>query len=272
MSIATEMLDQLQRLLGPHAPRVRALHLPPQPWNGSKDAEFGALELDDGALGLSYLLLDDTLAALSARTQPLQGSDALALARLWRDGQGPERALGFAAVNALSRHLFDRAGYVPPPATDSIGGLAPQAGEHLGMVGLFPPLLKQVTAHGARLTILELRADLAEKYPDHTVTLDPAALQACDKVLCTSTVLLNDTLDDVLAQCRRARAIAMIGPGAGCLPDALFERGVTTLGGSWITDRDGFVDALRAGQPWGGFAFKFALPADRWQPLPAPRA
>ncbi|MBI5256382.1 MAG: hypothetical protein HY855_07785 [Burkholderiales bacterium] len=259
MTIAEEVLDQLQAALGGRAPAVRALHLPPTPWNGTKDAEFGALELDDGSLGLSYLLLDDTLAALSVTEQSLVGMDALALARRWRDGTGAERALGFAAVNALSRHLFDRAGFLPPAATDSIGGLGPQAGDHIGMVGLFPPLLKQVTAQGARLTVLELRPDLVGQHADHEVTLDPAALQACDKVLCTSTVLLNDTLDSVLAQCARARAIALIGPGAGCLPDALFRRGVTVMGGSWIVDRSAFITALRAGEPWGRHAMKFAL-------------
>ena len=48
-----------------------------------------------------------------------------------------------------------------------------------------------------------------------------AALAACDKVLSTSTVLLNDTLDAVLAACTRARhrAFAMIGPGSATRVD-----------------------------------------------------
>jgi len=115
------------------------------PWDGSKDGEFGALELDDGTLGLSYVLLDGTLAALVAGAQGarLIGADALEVARGWAHGQGAERTVGFAAVNALTRHLFDRAGFVAPDATDSIGGLAPQAGEHIGMVGFFPPLVSR---------------------------------------------------------------------------------------------------------------------------------
>ena len=39
--------------------------------------------------------------------------------------------LGFAAVNALTRELFDRARFVPPTATDSIGGIDPQPGEQI---------------------------------------------------------------------------------------------------------------------------------------------
>lgn len=257
-TVAADLIGLIESRLGAGpAPKVRAVHLPPVPWTGSKDGEFGAVELDSGALGLSYVLLDDTLARLAGGDgQRLVGSDALDLARRWRDGRGAERTLGFAAVNALSRHLFDRDGLVPPAAPDSIAGLDPQPGEHIGMVGFFPPLVKPVTERGARLSVLELRADLAGAHPGFEVTLDPTVLQSCTKVLMTSTVLLNDSLDAVLAQCHRARALVMIGPGAGCLPEPLFARGISALGGSWIEDRAGFAAALRSGAPWGRFARK----------------
>ena len=262
MNIADEMLCTLERAFGAaRVPRVHALHLPPAQWDGSKDGEFGALELDDGSLGLSYVLLDGTLAALVSGTQGagLIGAEALDIARGWAQGAGAERTLGFAAVNALTRHLFDRAGFVPPDATDSIGGLAPLPGEHIGMVGFFPPLVKAVTASGARLTVLELKPGLAGTHEGFRVTLDPRELEGCDKVLSTSTVLLNDTLDEVLSHCAAARAFAMIGPGASCLPDPLFRRGVTLLGGVWIEQADAFKHALVAGQAWGRHARKFAL-------------
>jgi uncharacterized protein (DUF4213/DUF364 family) len=260
--IADALLDLIARRLGPGAaPRIHAIHLPPVPWNGRKDGEFAAVELDNGAgrgaLGLSYVLLDDTLAALAGVDgRRLVGTDALALARRWRDGHGAERTLGFAAVNALSRWLMDRDGESPPDATDSIGGLQPAPGEHIGMVGFFPPLVRPIAEAGARLTVLELRADLAGAHPGFTVTLDPAALRTCSQVLMTSTVLLNDSLDAVLAHCRGARRVAMVGPGAGCLPQPLFDRGITAVGGTWIADGPGFVAALRQGQPWGRFARK----------------
>jgi len=262
MNIADEMLQTLScAFTDSTAPRVRALHLPPAAWDGSKDGEFGALELDDGSLGLSYVLLDGTLAALASGAvgTGLIGADALAVAQGWAQGRGAERTLGFAAVNALTRHLFDRAGFAPPDAADSIGGLAPRAGEHIGMVGYFPPLVKQVTACGARLTVLELKAELAGRGDGVRITLDPRELEACDKVLSTSTVLLNDTLDVVLSHCTGARAFAMIGPGASCLPDPLFRRGVTLLGGAWIEQAERFKHALAAGEPWGRHARKFAL-------------
>ena len=337
MSFATDLVTALERATaGQPIPRVRALHLPPAEAAASKSGEFCALELDDGALGISYVLLDDTLQRLidSGDDGGIVGMDALELARAFaaplagagaRGGTGDggtgdgraggggagdrgagdggvgnlrtadagagnaggggagarmadvaaahalRRTLGFAACNALSRTVMDRMGFAPPRATDSIGGIAPQAGDHVGMVGLFSPLLKQVTAAGARLTVIELNPDYAGHYDGYRVTLDAAELEACNKVLSTSTILLNQTVDAMLAHCRRAERIVLIGPSAGCLPDPLFARGVTVVGGSWVTDRAGFIDALRRGDSWSAFAYKFALAAADWPGLPAAR-
>jgi uncharacterized protein (DUF4213/DUF364 family) len=308
MSFATDLVTELEHATaGQPISRVRALHLPPPEAAASKNGEFCALELDDGALGISYVLLDDTLQRLidSGDGGGIVGMDALELAREFavqrpgterrggggRAGEGDtdagdtgvvkagaasvaaqalRRTLGFAACNALSRTVMDRMDFAPPRAADSIGGIAPQASDHVGMVGLFSPLLKQVTAAGARLTVIELNPDYAGHYDGYRVTLDAAELEACNKVLSTSTILLNQTVDDMLAHCRRAERIVLIGPSAGCLPDPLFSRGVTVVGGSWITDRAGFIDALRRGDSWSAFAYKFALAAADW-PGPPPR-
>jgi len=260
--VATDLIALLERMAdaGP-LPRLQALHLPPPAADGTRDGEFCAIELEDGSLGLSFVLLGDTLTTLRRRggQDALAGMPALELARRYADATGAQRAVGFAAVNALTRHLFDRAGYEPPAAAGSIGELDLEPGDHLGMIGLFPPLVQRVLASGAQLTVLELRADLAGARDGWHVTLDAAELAGCNKVLTTSTVLLNDTLDAMLERCRHAERVAMIGPGAGCLPDPLFARGVTLLGGSWIADASGFKAALAAGRPWGGCARKFAL-------------
>jgi hypothetical protein len=266
-TVAAELVGLVERLacLGP-LPAVRAVHVPPPAADGTRDGEFCALELEDGSLGLSFVLLGDTLARLRAPggLDALAGTPSLTLARRYVQAQGAQRTLGFAALNALTRHLFDRAGYLPAAAGGSIGDLDLRPGDHLGMVGLFPPLVKQVLATGAQLTVLELRADLAGPREGWHVTLDAGELARCDKILSTSTVLLNDTLDALLERCRHAQRVALIGPGAGCLPDPLFARGVTSLGGSWVVDATAFKAALRAGQPWGRFTRKFSLGRDAY--------
>lgn len=262
MTFADDYLAQLGRVSqGAAPPQVRALHLPPDPTPGEPRGEFCAIELEDGSLGLSYVLLDDTLARLR-EVDPglgLEGADALVVARRYADGTGAWRTIGFAAANALTRWLYDRAGWRPRESVDSIGAIDPLPGDHIGMIGLFTPLLKRVLASGARLTVIELQARLAGERDGYRVTLDADELRNCNKVVSTGTLVLNDTLDSMLARCERARSIALVGPTMGCLPDALFARGVTLLGGSWVTDGPAFVDALRTGIQRSGLGQKVAI-------------
>lgn len=264
MAFASDYLAQLRRFAdrGP-LPRVKALHLPADPAPGSERGEFCALELEDGSVGLSYVLLEDTLAALR-RVSLERGGDALSLAQQYAHGRGALRTLGLAAANAITRCLLDRAGFVPPASADSIADIDPQPGETVGMVGFFKPLVPRIVASGAQLLIVELRADLVGQHEGYRVTLDTAELAPCRKVLATGTLLLNDTLDGVLAHCRGATRLALIGPSLGCLPDALFARGVTSIGGSWITDPTAFVQSLPAGALRSAHARKFTLRASDW--------
>jgi len=262
MTIAGELLSRLERLARRlPLPRVRALHLPLDPASRGKDGEFCALELEDGSVGLSYVLLDDALARLRARGGDLglAGADALAVARWYADARGVERVVGFAAAHALTACLFERAGFAPDETADSIGLLDPRPGDHVGMIGLFPSLVERIARSGARLTVVELKAHLAGDRDGYRVTLDPEELGTCNKVLSTSTILLNGTADRILACCARAGAIAVVGPGAGCLPDPLFERGVTLLGGTRVVERAAFLDALLTGARWGASARKYAI-------------
>jgi uncharacterized protein len=160
-------------------PRVRALHLPPRPTPGDLRGEFCALELEDGAIGLSYVLLGDTWAELNRQPErfALGGRDALELARGYQQADALDRTVAFAAINALTRCLFDRAGFVPAASTDSIGGLDPQPGETVGMIGYFASLVPRFTARGARLVVVELRADLVGERDGMRVTLDADELQ-----------------------------------------------------------------------------------------------
>ncbi|MCP5283301.1 MAG: hypothetical protein H6933_00220 [Burkholderiaceae bacterium] len=247
-------------------PRVKALHLPPPPPPGGMRGEFCALELDDGSLGLSYVLLGDTWAQLTAHAaghlQP--GDNALAVAQGYASGDTLVRTIGFAAVNALTRCLCTRAGFTPPVSRDSLGQLDPQPGETIGMVGHFTPLLPRLRAAGAKVVILELRADLVGERDGVRVTLDPAELRSCRKVLATGTLLLNHTLEPVLAQCVHADRLVLVGPSVGGPPDPLFARGITLLGGSWVEEPLRFLDTLRAGEPAGGSVRKVALAQADW--------
>ncbi|MCP5426035.1 MAG: hypothetical protein H6970_13355 [Gammaproteobacteria bacterium] len=260
-SVTEHFIWLAERIAGESAlPCVKALHLPTATTPVGKDAEFAVLELEDGSCGFSYVWLADTLAgARRIGAERMSGASVLTWVREYGSADPARRAIGLAAFNALSQHLFARVGWIPDETADPLGQLNPQPGERIGMVGFFPPLAPLIVASGAQLTVLELKPELAGTRDGYRVTLDPAELAGSDKVLSTSTVLLNDTLDRVLVACRDARSVVMVGPTAGCLPDPLFARGVHSVGGARVIDRPAFLDAFHSGQPWGRYTRKYMI-------------
>lgn len=260
-TIVGEYLHLVDRIAARIAlPSIRSLHLPPDAATG-KNAEFCALELADGSLGLSYLWLGyerPHLRDLLSRTS-LGRLGVHALAGWYGDGDPARRAVGFAALNAISQHLFTRSGFAPNTATSSVSLLDPGDGDHVGMIGLFPPLVNRILDTGARLTVAELNPELVRNDGRYRVTLDRRELSACNKVISTSTVLLNGTIDDVIASCRSAKYFGIVGPGAGCLPDPLFARGVSTVGGARVIAPENVIASLVAGKRWSEGVEKYCI-------------
>ena len=99
---AAELLELVARLADCfEPPRVRALIMPPVSESSGKHAEFCALELEDGSLGLAYASLGDTLRAL-ARDLPgttVAGLASTDVAGWFRSTDTVRRMLAFAAIN-----------------------------------------------------------------------------------------------------------------------------------------------------------------------------
>ena len=252
-----EAAQRIDAALGPA--RVRRVVLPPFAERPGKEGEFCAVQLDDGAAGLSFAILGDTLAALHSRGNRHEGRRAMELVRGYAEGDLAARTLGLATLNALTRRLYGRAGFVPDDSIDSFGSLALAPGDRLGMVGHFTPLIREARALGVPVTVLELRADLVREEPGLLVTLDPARLAGCNKIVATSSLLLNDTFEQVSAAWRGADAVAIVGPSAGGPPDALFAAGVSAVGTVWVGDADALLARLSAGEKWGASSRKVTL-------------
>lgn len=242
-------------------PRIRQVWMPPQRSEPAKSAEFGAVILDDGSVGLMFVLLEDTLAQIAARFDPeaLRSADVVELAAGFTDADPARRALALAAINAIGQHVLRLARCPLDCHTNSIADIDPQPGDHIGMVGYFPPLVERLRAQGIPLTVIELKAELVQREGAFEVTLDPGALNRCNKILCTSTVLLNDSIDRMLEHSRHAERLAIIGPSAGFLPDPLFARGVHTVGGNQVVDVEQFLARCSREEKWGPSSRKYCL-------------
>lgn len=250
---------QIEATLGPA--QVARVLLPPRVEHPGKEDEFCAVQLDDGSVGLAFALLDGTLDALHARAPEgtHRGRPAMDLVRSYAAGAPADRVLGLAAINALTRRLHGRAAFVPDASTDLFASLGLVQGDRLGMVGHFTPLVAAARAFGIPVTVLELRADLVREEPGLVVTLDARRLEGCNRIVSTSTLLLNDTFESVAACWRGAESVAVLGPSAGCPPDPLFAAGVSSVGTVWVGDGDAFVARFESRARWGETVSKVTL-------------
>ncbi len=270
-TIRSWLVDAAQRMdlaLGPA--RVKRVALPPLMDHPGKEGEFCAVQLDDGSVGLAFAILGDTLARLHKRQRGAEeGMAAMDLVRGYASGDLATRTLGLATINALTRKLCERARYSPEDSGDSFGELGLVPGDRLGMVGHFTPLIRQARALGVEVTVLELRPELVREEPGLLVTLDARRLSGCNKIVSTSTLLLNDTFEQVSEAWRGAQAVAIVGPSAGCPPDALFAAGVSAVGTAWVVDAERFLARLVAGEKWGASSRKVSFIRDRYPGLDA---
>lgn len=235
-------------------PPVADIFFPPfHPGGQPKEAEFMVLSLAGGATGISYVLLPDEKQDAYRALQPSSfvGQNPREMALEFGHEDPVREMISLAAINAICQHVMRETNFTVDSATDSLGLLSVSAGDELGMVGLFFPLIKSIAQTGARLVIIEKNEQLIQRYPELPITLNAARLNTCNKVLCTGTAILNNSLDQILSHCAADALVSVIGPTAGYFPDPLFKRGVEVVGGRVVTDGALFIKLLREQKRWG---------------------
>lgn len=242
-------------------PFIEAVYIPPIRDIKPEQGEFGFILLNDGSAGFFYVLLGDTLERLNndIRANAFSGMNPVTLVNGLASSNDLDRTFAMAAVNAISQHVFRRAEYLLDTASNSMAALNFNDQDHIGMVGFFPSLVNRLREKNVRLTVLELRERLLQHDERFEVTLNPETLQDCNKVLCTASTLLNDSLTDVLTHCANAEKIAVIGPTASCLPDSLFKRGVDIIGASTVVDANTLMERSGVNQNWGESVQKYVI-------------
>jgi uncharacterized protein (DUF4213/DUF364 family) len=257
--IQHSLLDHLGRGF-PEAPKITELVRPPS-GAAERVSPFTLVLLDNGRAGLSWNLLDDDDSRRrydALQMEDLVGGDALELARDLVHDEIVRRIVGYAACSALSQTLIlSRHRQQIDIESDLLDLLAASPDDHVGLVGYSPRLVKALVDSGARVTVLERRP--VTKRDDLTVGADPQLLASCDKVLFTSTTLLNDTFDELEQITSNATFRALYGPGAAILPAPFFELGFHAIGGTLITDPPTLADRQRQGERWGDAKTKFVL-------------
>lgn len=242
-------------------PAVEWVYIPePDPGPG-RHTEFGIVTLRDGSAGLYYAWLGDSQKGMGSRYQPdeFKNRNPAELARYCARDDEADCSLGLAAINAITRHVFRKAGFTPGDAPDSMGILDIAASDHVGMVGYFPSLVKRLRNNGTRLTVIEKKPQFHKRQDNFLVSADMRTLDGCNKVMITASTLLNNSIDEALEYSCRAESRVMIGPTAGFFPDPLFARGISAIGGSEIRFPELARQRLSTNQGLGESARKFLI-------------
>ena len=235
-------------------PPIANIFFPPFNKGGQpKDAQFMAISLEGGAAGISFVLLNDEKMDEYTALQPpdFVGKDPRGFALEFGNDNPIKEMISLAAINAICQHVMRETDYAVESAVDSLGLLSVSAGDRVGMVGLFLGPIKTIKKVGAELVVIEKNEQLIQKFPDLPITLDASKLGTCTKILCTSTTILNNSLDEILANCSPDALVSIIGPTAGYFPDPLFARGVDVVGGRVVKNGALFLQLLAERKRWG---------------------
>lgn len=266
MSISAGILNLARRVCAEiEVPEITGLHLPDLSAGDEFRDEFGFVFLADDTAAPFYVSLPGTLESLHGRF-PDPSHAQLSLPRCLDELAGtslPARALALGAWNALSQFLIRRAGFQCPPRGSS-GGYLPEAGERVGMVGYFCPIIDRLIERGVEVLVVEQQPGRVPRRAGVELSEDLASLAACRLVYCTASTLINDSLEQVLDNCARAEAVDLIGPSGSGLPDVLFEHGIHAVGGVSFADAAALRAALARRESWGSAGSKYELTADNY--------
>jgi uncharacterized protein (DUF4213/DUF364 family) len=255
MSLKNEFRKMITRLGASFAvPRIADVFLPHFQKGGQrKDEQFMAMVLEGGACGISYLLLPEEKMEPYKALEPRHfiGKDPEEFALEFGSEDPLKEVISMAAINAICQYAMKESHFTLDKATDSLGLLSVRRGDKIGMVGLFFRLVETIEKAGAELVVIERKKPLIRKYRDLPITLDVTQLATCNKILCTSATVLNNSLDEVLDNCSPDAFVAVVGPTAGYFPDPLFARGVDVVGGRVVENSEEFLQCLAQRKRWG---------------------
>jgi len=193
-----------------------------------------AVELEDGQVGVSYVLREDLKAGCSIFPFGRQviGRPAAEIAGWARSGRDDlQRGIGMAVLTAASRSQA-----LPDcQTTERPFGVRVQPDDVVGMIGYIAPVAKQLGPRAKELYVFDRGISLSGGARGQVVPMEeqPRLLPQCDVVVLSGTTMINGSIDGLLELCAGAREIVMIGASTPMFPAAFLGTNVTVLAGSW---------------------------------------
>lgn len=152
-----------------------------------------------------------------------------------------ERSMALALINALN---YDNALNLPEDHDNKIMFEKFEIGQgrRVAMVGYFPPLVRIFEALGVSLEILDISRGLGQKEDFYNKLKNWAQV-----ILLTSTSVLNNSTEEILAHAGEKAKTVMIGPSTPMVPEAFEHLPVHMLAGTVPVDQEKTLKAIRHG-------------------------
>jgi uncharacterized protein (DUF4213/DUF364 family) len=162
-------------------------------------------------------------------------------------------SVAIATLNALSAYCWDQGladNYRIQVDADALDAVQMPDESSIAVIGAFVPILRKLKGRGGKWWVIEQDPKtLKSDEMNHFIPADQSeeTIATADVLIVTGVTLVNHTLEEILKVARQDAEIAVIGPTASMLPDALFARGVRVVGGVWVKKPDELLDVLAAG-------------------------
>ena len=203
---------------------------------------YTAVVTSDGGIGIAYTYFEDKKSCmLLNEAADYEGRSAVALLEKIKSEQPIERSMALALVNALN---YQDALQLPEDENNEImfEQFKITKGAKVAMVGYFGPLVKRFEQREAVLDILDQSRGLGRK-ADFYKNLKNWA----DVLFLTSTSILNNSTEEILANVHAKVKTLMLGPSTPMVAKAFDHLPVHMLAGTVPLDKDRLLKAIRHG-------------------------
>jgi uncharacterized protein (DUF4213/DUF364 family) len=203
---------------------------------------YTAVTTSEGGIGLSYTYFGDkkTCMVLNKHVD-YEGRPADQLLEKIKSDNPVERSMALALINALN---YKTALELPEDDNNTImfEKFGISEGRRVAMVGYFGPLVKNFEQKGVSLEILDISRGLGQKEEFYKKLGNWARV-----LLLTSTSILNNSTEEILAHAGKKLKTVMLGPSTPMVAQAFEHLPVHMLAGTVPVDTEKTLKAIRHG-------------------------
>jgi uncharacterized protein (DUF4213/DUF364 family) len=233
---------------------------------------FSGVKLSNGAGGVCFTPIKDIPQAVCCPSSAgrifdpfkLKGMKVKDVLKEIPSKEPIKTAIGIATLNALSATCWERGlrgSYTIQMNMDAQEAVRMPKENSVAVIGAFVPILRTLKQRGGTWWVIEqdpktLKEDELHYYVPEAQSKD--IIRKADVLIITGVTLVNQTFEGIINSVGSGTEIAVIGPTASFLPEALFQRGVRVVGGVWVKKPDDLLNVLAAGASGYHFFDKIA--------------